>query len=228
MRERGKYIVIEGGDGTGKSTQVGILQQKLASHGIKSIQIHEPDGFEGDNELEIPSVHEATELRKRIKDATIERTPWQNVEMFTEARKLNWQQAMEPALKRGIWVLAARSWISTVAYQGYGEGVDASRIRDYTLEHVGADYLTPDLELILTLHNEKTRYERIANRGVLETPDTFESKSTDFQHAMQNGYTTYAYEFSVKTIDASAVPVTVFEEIWANVEPLINTKGALS
>lgn len=225
MTEKGKYVVIEGGDGTGKSTQVELLQKKLLDHGIKSIQIHEPDGFEGDESLGIPSVPAATELRKRIKDATIERTPWQNVEMFTEARRLNWLEAMKPALELGAWVLAARSWISTVAYQGYGEGIDIDKIRSYTLENVGQEYLSPDLTLILTLSDEQTRFNRIAKRGELEKPDTFESKPDSFQKAMQNGYDKFAQDFGIKTIDAGASIETISDAIWNCVEPLTKEGG---
>lgn len=225
MTERGKYIVIEGGDGTGKSTQVEILQKRLLEHGIKSIQIHEPDGFKGDASLGIPSVPAATELRKRIKDATITRTPWENVQMFTEARKLNWLEAMNPALEQGIWVLAARSWISTVAYQGYGEGIDIEKIRDYTLGQVGRDYLSPDLTLILTINDEKARFDRIAKRGELEKPDTFESKPDSFQKAMQTGYDKFAADFDIKTIDASGSIESISGEIWRQVKPLLSQEG---
>ncbi len=226
MSERGRYIVIEGSDGTGKSTQVDILQNRLHEVGINSIQIHEPDGFEGNESLGIPSVPEAIELRKRVKDASFERTPWQNVEMFTRARELNWQQAMNPALKLGIWVLAARSWISTVTYQGYGQGVDIDKIRAITTERVGDKYLKPDLTLILTLEDEQARFNRIAERGALETPDTFESLPDEFQQAMQQGYVRYAHDFGIPTIDASTDKLKVSDEIWQYVHPFITRQDS--
>ena len=68
MTERGKYIVIEGHDGTGKSTQVGLLREKLAQdHGIKSVEYHEPDG-----------TPISSKLREVIKDGTLDRDPITN------------------------------------------------------------------------------------------------------------------------------------------------------
>ncbi|HET8690359.1 MAG TPA: hypothetical protein VFL81_02895, partial [Candidatus Saccharimonadales bacterium] len=102
MPERGKYVVVEGNDGSGKSEQVVRLGRRLGRLGITAIEVHEPDGADG--------VKGATELRKIIKDGTIERDPLTNVMLFTAARRLNWLQAMQPALQRGDWVLAARTW----------------------------------------------------------------------------------------------------------------------
>lgn len=205
MPQQGKYIIIEGADGTGKSTQADMLQAYLkTAHDINSIQIHEPDGFEGSEELGIPAVTGATELRKLIKNGTVERDPWTNVILFTAARRLNWQQAIKPALEKGIWVVSARNYLSTIAYQGYGEGVDIERIVDFTRENVSQHYLNPDLSIILTLGNEDIRSSRITERGELEHPDTFESKSSDFQTAMQNGYINYAKKNNIATIDATS------------------------
>ena len=191
MSERGKYIVIEGNDGTGKSTQVEQLQRRLGTIGITSIQIHEPDG-----------VPIAGELRTIIKNAHLERDPWSNVLLFTAARRLNWLQAMKPALDQGQWVLAARSWISTVAYQGYGEGIDPRKIRERTIDDVGEQYLSPDLQLILSLQDVGRRQERIASRGELEVPDTFESRDEGFQTALEDGYDIFARENGLEVIDA--------------------------
>lgn len=220
--ERGKYIVIEGSDGTGKSTQINLLQARLkAEAGIDSIQIHEPDGYEGSRELGLPRVSKAIELRKIIKNATISRTPWENVEMFTEARRLNWQQAMQPALERGIWVLAARSYISTIAYQGYGEGIAIDEILDYTKQQVGEAYLHPQLELVLVLGNETVRQARIGARGELEHPDTFESMSGEFQTTMMDGYRQLASERQIETLDAAQPIPTVAGEVWKRVTKLL-------
>ncbi|HMR72871.1 MAG TPA: dTMP kinase [Candidatus Saccharibacteria bacterium] len=221
----GKYIVIEGGDGTGKSTQVELLKERLAQHHIQSIVIHEPDGFEGNETLGIPSVPKATELRKKIKDATIPRTPMENVEWFTEARRLNWTSAMEPALKLGIWVLAARNWYSTITYQGYGEGMSSETIENITREQLGEAYLRPDLALILSVYDESIRQERIANRGALEKPDTFESKPATFQKAMQDGYLQLASHYGIEILDASRSIEEIQDDIWQRIETLIKESG---
>lgn len=221
MSERGKYIVGEGGDGTGKSTQIDMLQNRLAERGIRSIQVHEPDGFAGDETLGLPRVDKAIELRKLIKDGTIERTPWQNVLWFTEARMHNWREAMSPALKMGIWVLAARNVISTEVYQGIAEGVPLERIQAITREQVGEEYLSPDLTVVFSTDQE-TRAARIAARGELEKPDTFEMRGEDFQGMLNTGYLTIAEKYGYPVIDASRSREEVAEDFWRYVEPLID------
>ena len=210
MSERGKYIVIEGSDGTGKSTQVEMLAKKLAAAGTRSVLIHEPDG-----------VPVAARLRDIIKDGTLERDAWTNVLMFTAARRANWLQQMQPALERGEWVLAARNWLSTVVYQGYGEGESIDRIEKFTLENVSETYAHPDLTLILALNDELTRQGRINKRGDLEVPDTFESRPLDFQERVKGGYVRYANEHDFTVLDATGSQDDVQKVIWQHVEPLV-------
>lgn len=217
--ERGRYIVGEGGDGTGKSTQIEKLQTRLADIGIRSIQIHEPDGFEGSNILGLPRVDRAIELRKVIKDGTIERSPWQNVLWFTESRKHNWEKAMLPALKMGVWVLAARNHISTKVYQGLAEGVPLDEIDEITRKEVGEQYLIPDVTVVFDT-DQSTREARISLRGALETPDTFEMRGMDFQQKINDGYRTIAKKYNYPIIDASRSINEVSDDFWCHVEPL--------
>ncbi|MBC7942877.1 dTMP kinase [Candidatus Saccharibacteria bacterium] len=210
MTERGKYVVVEGPDGTGKSTQIELLKEHLSEIGVPSIEIHEPDG--------VPA---AAELRNIIKNGSLERDPWTNVMLFTAARRLNWLQAMQPALEAGTWVLAARSWISTEIYQGNGEGVDLTKIAEFTRNNVGEQYLTPDLTLILALQGLEARKTRIAQRGELDNPDTFESMPDEFQERLEDGYTNFAIRNGIDTIDASQSREQVQADIWNKVHALL-------
>lgn len=210
MSKYGKYIVIEGSDGTGKSTQVERLAAKLKQHNIDSILIHEPDG-----------APMASKLRELIKDGTLKREPWTNVLLFTTARRASWYQTMKPALQQGKFVLAARSWLSTIVYQGYGQGMPIDRIRQFTEENVARDYLEPDLTVILTLRNEATRKGRISERGEISRPDAFESMPDDFQARVIEGYERYAEQRGYPVIDAAKPLDEVETEIWKYVEPLL-------
>ena len=212
MSRRGKYIVIEGNDGTGKSTQVERLEQRLLTEGIESIQIHEPDG-----------TPISARLRTIIKDGTLERDGLTNILLFTAARHENWRQWVEPALASGKWVLSARNWVSTVAYQGYGENANIQQIESITREFVGESYMHPDLELILTLEDEDIRKNRIDGRGELEQPDTFESRSSGFQSKVNNGYIDFAGEKNLETIDASRDIDAVEQDIWQKVLEIMET-----
>ncbi len=211
MSERGKYVVIEGHDGTGKSTQVDRLEKHLAKLGMACNQIHEPDG--------VPT---ASRLRDIIKDGRLKRDPWTNVMLFTTARRLNWIQQIQPSIENGEYSVAARSWISTAVYQGYGQGVPIDKIEEFTRDNIAPEYLTPDLTLILTLNNDSLRTGRIAKRGKLDRPDTFESMPDDFQSRVQEGYIDFAEKRGIELVDASSDIDEVEGEIWSRVEKLLD------
>lgn len=223
MPELGKYIVIEGSDGTGKSTQAIRVTQKLHELGYDPLVVHNDETGQMEPVQEPGGTPTANEIRKRIKDASIPRTPWQNVEWFTDARKSIWNEAIAPALESGRPVVTARSWISTVAYQGYGEGVDIERIRQITLEQVGEDYINPDLVCILALQDESIRRARMVNRSHESSQkDTFESMPTEFQENMKDGYVKFAEAEELPIIDAGQTPDQVFDDIWTHVQQLLN------
>ena len=211
MATDGKYIIIEGADGTGKSTQAELLVQYLNSRGIKTVLTQEPGG-----------VPIAEELRIIIKNGTLERDPWTNVMLFTTSRRTSWLQSIQPHLQRGTWVVASRSYLSTVAYQGYGEGVDIQKIIDYTSENVGLGYMNPDKVVILTLGDELARKSRLGDRSAHDQKhDTFESMPDDFQNKMQQGYEDYAAIHKLDVVNASQPIESVQRDIQSIIEKLL-------
>jgi len=221
MSERGKYIVIEGGDGTGKSTQVNMLNARLNELGIETLVTPNADSGELEPIQEPGGTDVANELRRRIKDVSIPRTPWQNVEWFTEARRSNWHELINTSLEQGVWVPTARNYYSTIAYQGYGEGISIEKIEQYTKEYVSPRYMDPDFICVLALKNEAVRMQRIEQRSNDSHLDTFESKPEQFQTSMQQGYIRYAEAKGVSVIDASRPKDEVFAAIWQHVKKLL-------
>jgi dTMP kinase len=222
MSEQGKYIVIEGHDGTGKTEQAKRLRQRLKKLGVQvcNFLVEEPDGATTENGVTLVPI--ATEIRKIIKNGSLERDPYVNVQLFTAARRANWVQAMEPALERGEWVITARSWWSTIAYQGYGEGVPLDTIENtYALSVGGTHYLNPDIGIILDV-DHKTREERIANRGSLEVLDTFESRPDDFQQRIKEGYLDWATKKDIPVVDASGSVDEVEQAVWQHIGPRLD------
>jgi dTMP kinase len=203
----GKYVVIEGHDGTGKSTQVGLIREKLAQEGIESVEYHEPEG-----------TPIAGAIRQIIKNGDLERDRETNLLLFTASRHEIWNRAKKE-LALGKWVVSARNYFSTLAYQGYGEGLDLDLITDTTLTFTDDKYLHPDIAVILSLDDEAERAKRIAKRGELENPDTFESRSDDFQLKVKNGYLSVADTYNLPIISASQPIDAVTEEIWAKISP---------
>ena len=194
--KKGKYIVIEGNDGTGKTTQVELLAEHFRKNG-KSVQIVEEPG--SDNPTNSTPV--ANELRKAIKNGSLERSPEINVLLFSAARRELWQKKIAPALNKGKIVLSARNYFSTLAYQGQGEGIDSEEILRLTKLFTHERYMNPDVLIVLVTSHD-TRKKRIAKRGALLNPDTFESRNDTFQNTVNNAYAELATKYDLPTIDA--------------------------
>lgn len=193
------YIVIEGQDGTGKSTQARLLKEYYEKQGKEVVVMDEPDG-------DLPQAHDIHDLIViRGKDYNME--PMTNVLLFTAARYELWRKIAEPVLKRGGVVISARNWWSTLAYQGYGEGVSRNKIAKLTHESLPEKYVNPDKGFVLTVSDE-VRLARQDNRG--KSKETFESKPNEFQQKVNNAYPKIAKEFGLIMIDASGTIEEVF------------------
>ncbi len=195
-QRQGSYIVIEGIDGTGKSTQVELLANYYRAQGHSVTVIEEPSS--DDLAQTTPIAHY---LRTVIKNGNLRRDPEINLALLSTARRELWQQIIQPALERGETVLASRNYFSTLAYQGYGEGLSQEHIRHITGLFTSQRYLTPDYLIILTLNDEKERIHRIQQRGTPTTaPDTFETQEKDFQQRVHTGYRILAKDYQVPII----------------------------
>ena len=194
MASLGKYIVIEGNDGTGKSTQVAKLANYFRERGRTVCVVEEPGSDDPEKSTPI-----ADELRKVIKNGDLARSAAVNVALFSAARRELWWEKIRPALERGEIVLSARNYISTLVYQGRGEGYDESEILRLTKLFTDERYLHPDIMIILSLSHGK-REERIAMRGELKNPDTFESRGQDFQEKVDDGYLEIAKDYDIPVV----------------------------
>ena len=210
MKHRGLYIVIEGHDGTGKSTQVELLRKRLLVSGVESIEFQEPAG-----------TPIADKLRTIIKDGSLHRNPLTDLLMFSAARCEIWESIALSALNSGKFVVASRNWWSTEAYQGYGDGIDLKTIEKITKLATDDRYMKPDLGIILSLDSAKERRERISGRGKLLNPDAFESRPDGFQMRVQRGYLDIANRHGAKIVEASQAVDQVADEIWRIVEKFL-------
>lgn len=209
----GKYVVIEGHDGTGKSTQVGLIRQKLLENGIDSIEFHEPTGT--------PTVEA---IRTVIKDGLLERNAMTNLLLFSASRHEIWHKLALSEINKGKWVVASRNYFSTIAYQGYGEGLDIDIINTVTKISTDEQYMNPDIVLILDLDDEKERTKRISSRGKLEKPDTFESKDDTFQTKVRNAYINIAKSRNIPIVSAAQTVDEINQELWDYIIPHLKSK----
>lgn len=194
------YIVIEGQDGTGKSTQARLFEEHFKKLGKEVVVMDEPDG-------DLPQAHD---LHDMILTRGYNLEPLTNVLLFTAARLELWRKIAEPTLKRGGIVISARNYWSTLAYQGYGEGVSKSRIIRITKDILPERYFQPDFGFILTV-SDQVRLKRQEGRG--KATETFEAKPNDFQQRVNNAYPKIAEKFNINIIDASGTIEEVFDLI---------------
>jgi dTMP kinase len=196
------YIVIEGQDGTGKSTQVELLANYLRKKGRAVTTLHEPEG-------DLPS---AIALRKIIKSKSYHLAPITHLLLFTAARLELWQKLATPTLEKGGYVISSRNWLSTLAYQGYGQGIPLATITQTTKKFLPPRYIHPDHPLILTL-DTPTRQTRLQSRDQNSPQDTFESKPDSFQSKVAASYLKIAKSFHIPTLDASPPPAKLNHSI---------------
>ena len=191
------YIVIEGQDGTGKSTQAELLKKHFEEQGKQVDMLEEPDG-------DLPQAHD---LHDMILTRGYKLEPLTNVLLFTAARVELWKKIAEPVLKNGGVVISARNYWSTLAYQGYGEGVSRNKIIRITKDLLPEKYVHPDYGFILVVPDE-VRLARQKNRG--KATETFEKKPSEFQQKVNAAYPKIAKEFNLQVIDASATIDEIF------------------
>jgi len=199
------YIVIEGQDGTGKSTQARLLKEYYEKKGKEVVVMDEPDG-------DLPQAHD---LHDMILTRGYKLEPMTNVLLFSAARSELWHKIAEPVLKRGGIVILARNFWSTLAYQGYGEGVSKGKIIKITHEALPQQYFNPDYGFFLTVPDQ-VRLERQNARG--KATETFEAKPDAFQQKVNAAYPKIAKGFNLTLIDASGTIEEVFDKILNELE----------
>lgn len=174
---RGRFIVLEGIDGSGKTTQIELLRDWLPTSGLM------PDGARLLVTREPGGTLLGRELRRLLLEERGELTPVPRAEllMMKAARAQHVEQVIRPALDRGDWVLSDRFTGSTVAYQGYGRGVSLDLIRQ--LQDVATGALRPDLVLWLDLPAD-VALKRLAG----SQQDRIDEEGKQFLERVADGY----------------------------------------
>jgi dTMP kinase len=169
----GRFITLEGGEGAGKSTQIARLNAWLAGRGHRVTVTREPGGSPG-----------AEMIRKLLVEGPVER--WDGTTealLHFAARREHLRSTVWPALKRGDWVVSDRFADSTLAYQGYGHGIERKIFEQ--LYEVAAGSFRPDLTIVLDLPIE-IGLERATERRGAET--RYESLPRDFHARVRSGF----------------------------------------
>ena len=200
---RGRFITFEGGEGSGKSTQIRKLADRLNAAKLRAIVTREPGGSPGAEIIR----HLVLSGMGKLLGAEAETL------LFAAARDDHVHTVILPALNQGIWVLCDRFYDSTRAYQGRLGQVQPGVLN--AMQRVTIGDLKPDLTLILDVPVEVGLQRASARRGSA-TPDRFEAEDVNFHQDLRNAYRQIAAEEPQRCvlIDATADPDTVAAQIW--------------
>ena len=209
---RGKFITVEGGEGAGKSTQVGLLAAALGRAGIPVRATREPGGSPG-----------GEAIRRLLLEGEGER--WDGMSealLLVAARHDHVSRLIAPSLAEGVWVVSDRFADSTLAYQGYSKGVGLDKLS--ALHCLALGDFAPDLTLILDLPVE-VGLGRAAARSAA---DRFERRDRDFHEILRQGFRRIAADNPLRCvlIDASGDPSAVHLTVVAAVEARLGVEFA--
>jgi dTMP kinase len=184
MSKKGIFITLEGGDGTGKSTQVKLLQEALSASGIDVLTTREPGG---------------TPQAERIRDLLLQRDsgsfdPMTEALLLFAARREHLVNKIWPALEKGQWVISDRFADSTRAFQGYGMGLDIQVIDALYQTVVGK--FQPDLTFIFDIDSETGLQRSMARMKNIQTSeDRYERMGLPFHQRLRRGFLEIAKKF---------------------------------
>lgn len=223
------FIVLEGGEGAGKSTQAGILYNRLCQENYHARLLREP----GDTALGEAIRTLVTSPRKTLfsgcrNSSTLNQdnsqlaaqelsspiVPEAELLLFAAARAQMVAEQLRPFLQKGLVVVCDRYIYSTVAYQGYGAGVKLEFI--YNINELVTGGLKPDLVLLLDIDPVKG----LERKGKVQEPSEFEAQGLDFHRRVRQGYLKQMGKDPHRwvKVDASLPQARVSQEIWKAVE----------
>jgi len=214
---KGLFITFEGNEGSGKSTQISLLAERLRKLDYNVRTLREPGGT--------PIGEEIRHTLKHSKD-NVAMTAEAELLLMNASRAQLVRELIRPALEAGGIVLCDRFFDSTVAYQGYGRQLDLKLVRGIIDVAVGRT--KPDLTLLLLVPQEVSEQRRLARQSALPfMRDRMEEADRDFFARVNRGYQAIAElePERVRPIDASGTIEEIEMAIWALVEALLKKRA---
>ena len=210
---KGKFIVFEGIDGSGKTTQINQLSKWLIS----------ADLIPENNKLVITREPGGTKLGKSIRslllDTSIEKSPDSITELLLYAadRSQHVNEIIRPTLDQGDWVISDRFCGSTLAYQGYGRKLDINLIKD--LEAIATQGIAPDITFLLDIPIEESIRRRMNRKD-----DRIEKEGREFLSNVSLGFQELSQDSNWKKISAINSEENIISEIKSEIKKLIKNK----
>jgi len=193
---KGLFITFEGADGCGKTTQINLLKEYLENKGYEVLLTREPGG-----------VGLGVKIREILLNYDGEVSSKAEAFLFLADRAQNIDVIVNPAIEAGKIILCDRHTDSTVAYQGYGRGVNLEQIK--MLNNLATGGLKPDLTYVFDIDVETS------SKRVGKVKDRMESAGVEFHNRVREGYLTLADDEPdrVKVINAVDSIENIFEQV---------------
>jgi len=201
--KKGKLIIFEGGEGSGKSTVIKEIGLRLKKKKIKFLITREPGGSRA-----------AEKVREIILNHKL--TPLSQLLGFLLSRSIWVDEVIRPALKKGTIVLADRSYPSSYVYQGLVGGIDLAKIHRWHGEILSG--IETSMVVVLDVDHRRG-LERSKSTGEV---NVFEAKSLRFHKKVNRGYLRLAKKYRWKVVDANKELGKVIERCWQLVTKEIN------
>jgi dTMP kinase len=212
---RGLFITFEGIDGCGKSTQRELLAEQLKQRGLEVVVTREPGGTEIGEGIR----------RLLISDASVHIAPTTELLLYVAARAQHVAELIKPSVEAGRIVISDRYTDSTVAFQGYGRGLDLEMVAK--LNTFATNGLVPDLTIVFDLDPAMAR-TRLGSRPVGGLLGAFDEQHADFHERMRSGYLRMATSepSRIRVVDASGSAEETHSRVMALVLPKLEGIGS--
>ena len=207
---KGKFIVFEGIDGSGKTTQINQISKWLIGTNI----------IPKSNQLVITREPGGTNLGKSIRSLLLDTSSGKNPDSITELllyaadRSQHVNEIIRPSLNKGDWIISDRFSGSTLAYQGYGRKVDIKLIKD--LETIATQGISPDITFLPYIPVEESMKRRINRKD-----DRIEQEGREFLSNVSLGFQALSEDRKWKKISAVNTKESIMSEIQSEIKKLI-------
>jgi dTMP kinase len=210
MNNAGVLIVFEGIDGSGKSTQIHALQERLREHGVAALVIREPGG-----------TPVGEQIRQILLERPLEIEPMTELLLYEASRSELTRTVLRPALAQGRVVLADRFAMASLAYQSYGRGLALTVVQEFNT--IATDGIEPSMTIVLDVPVE------IAFARKRRAFDRLERAGREFHERVREGYRQLARQIPHSVLLDGTRPATeLAEQVWGAVRPLLELHIAAS
>ena len=205
------FLTVEGVEGAGKSTFIGLLEAELVKRGIPFLRTREPGGCAL-----------GRQIRPLLLDAAQKVDARAELFLFLADRAQHVADTIRPALARGEWVICDRYADSTIAYQGYGRGMDVELLQ--SLNDCATGGLWPDITFLLDLPAEvglSRALARNGREGLTQSEGRFEAEALVFHQRIREGFLARAARWPerFRVLDASQSPEDIAAQAEKHLQP---------